>query len=563
MLFALLLATTTLAQPPSARDLLPTAADAPGCALDVRRQGEPVAAEATGLADLENPAPITADTVFEVGSVSKQFVGAGVAILAARGRLTLDDPVTRWLPELPPLYRGITVAMLLHHTSGIRSWNNLAELTGRGEDSTGYDNAWVLRTIARQRRLNNPPGTEYLYSNSNFVLAAIIIERASRQELNAFFRDALFARLGMAHTHWRTDFREVVPGRAQAYAPDGRDSWQLDMPLNGVAGAGGLLSTVGDLQRWAAALAQPAREDQIWVAELLKPRTLRDGTALRYGLGVELSPVVGAPAFSHAGSTGSYRAWLGLLPAQQLSVALLCNSGAVNTEELGPAIVARFVDTPASAGSSPTTQTVLWAPAELAGLYRNAANDAAVEVSVDAAGLHLNGGVGFGLAGPDRLATRLATADGRRTLMVRRDRVGRLQALVVTRIGNAPLTLEPVGPWKPTSANLQRLAGRYASREVGGIQTIVAGPSGLEWHDPSGAAHALVPRYSNGFDAPDVAWSLRFRPGKHGAIALDMSITRARRITFERTKANPNQQAEEDRKQTGASAIVTRQGGNP
>lgn len=230
-----------------------------------------IEAAATGLANLEAHVPINAGTVFEVGSVSKQFIGAGIALLAARGRLDPGDPIRKWLPELPALYGGITIAMLTHHTSGIRSWNNLAELTGRGEDSTDYDNGWVLSAIARQQRLNNRPGVEYLYSNSNFVLAAIIIERASGQPLNDFYRDALFARLGMTHTRWRTDFREIVPGRAQAYLPNDRGSWQLDMPLNGVAGAGGLLSTVDDLQRWNAALATPAAADRVWVGALLRP----------------------------------------------------------------------------------------------------------------------------------------------------------------------------------------------------------------------------------------------------------------------------------------------------
>lgn len=531
-MFSLFLSVAAVAQQPSARDLLPDNPLAPGCALDVRRNGVSVEAIATGAADLETPAAITADTVFEIGSVSKQFIGAGLAILAERGRLRMEDKVTRWLPELPPLYRGVTIAMLAHHTSGIRSWNNLAELTGRGEDSTGYDNAWVLAAIARQRALNNAPGAEYLYSNSNFVLAAIIIERAGKQELNAFFRNALFDRLGMRHTEWRVDFRKVVPGRAQAYAPTGSGGWRLDMPLNGVAGAGGLLSTVGDLQRWSAALADPAPADHGWVAALLLPGRLSDGTALRYGLGIETDPIAGRPAWSHGGSTGSYRAWLGTVPSVRLSVALLCNSGAVNTEDLGPAVAARFLPPP-----SPSPATVRRPASGLAsytGIYRNIANDAAVEATANANGLHLNGGAGFFVAARDRLET----ADGKRTISARRTAAGAVTALTVTRIGNAPLRLTKETRWTPSAADLSRIAGAYASAEIDGVQRMTVEHGALVWRDPSGAAIRLVPVYHHGFEAPEAGWTLRFVTRPSGKVALNLSITRARRIAFDKVGAS-------------------------
>jgi CubicO group peptidase (beta-lactamase class C family) len=516
------------AQEPSAQNLLPTGRDGPGCALDVRRDGNTIETAATGLSNLEGKNPISADTVFEIGSVSKQFVGAGIAMLAGRGRLALDDPITKWLPELPRRYQDITIAMLVHHTSGIRNWNNLAELTGRGEDSTGYDNAWVLRTVAQQQKLNNVPGAEYLYSNSNFVLAAIIIERASGQQLNDFYHDSFFSRLGMSRTRWRTDFREIVPGRAQAYLPNDRGGWQLDMPLNGVAGAGGLLSTVGDLQRWNEALANPAPADREWVATLLRPGALADGTALRYGMGIETGPIAGAAAFSHAGSTGSYRAWLGFFPAQHVSIALLCNSGAVNTEYLGEEVAARFLPRVELTPNAATA--VATAPIDLAGLYRNTANDTAVEAKVDASGLHLNGGPGFGSVARDRLST----ADGRRTATVLRNRSGAIESLTITRIGNSPIRLARVAVWKPKLAELSRLAGEYSSPEIDGVQQIEIAKADLVWRDPSGAVHRLVPIYRDAFDAPDVSWTLRFRRGPRGTIVLDMSITRARQIAFQR-----------------------------
>ena len=530
-MLTIFLSIAAAAQDPAVRRLLPGDRDAPGCALDVRRGGKIVEVSATGAANLEDRTPIGPETVFEIGSVSKQFIGAGLAILADRGQLSLDDPISKWLPELPPLYRRITIAMLAHHTSGIRSWNNLAELTGVGEDLTGYDNEWVLRAISLQHRLNNAPGTEYLYSNSNFVLAAIIIERASRERLNDFFRNALFARLGMTRTRWRTDFREIVLSRAQAYAPDGRGGWRLDMPFNNVAGAGGLLSTVGDLQRWNAMLVQPTAGDRGWVAMLERPGHLSDGTTLRYGMGLETDSLSGIAALSHAGSTASYRAWLGRVPTQQLSIALLCNSGAVNTEDLGPELAALFLPTSSqSLARSPAPKPVS-VTGDLAGRYRNVAYDASVEANVDASGLHLNGGAGFGLD----FTGRLATADSRRTIAVTRNGKGALTSLSVTRIGNSTTVLVPVSAWRPSDSELRRLIGRYTTPEILGIQHIELIQGKLIWRDPSGATHRLVPAYRDAFEAPGTAWTLRFRRARNGAPSgVDFSIARARKITFYR-----------------------------
>lgn len=526
MLSLLLLAAAS--QPFRAIDLLPAGRDAPGCALEVQQNGQVIDGAATGLANLEDRVPIRAETVFEAGSVSKQFIGAGVAILADQKRLSLDDPITTWLPELPALYRDVTISMLLHHTSGIRSWNNLAELTGRGEDSTGYDNAWVLRAVAGQQRLNNVPGAEYLYSNSNFVLAAIIIERASGQSLNAFFRESLFSKLGMTRSSWRTDFRIVVPNRAQAYLPNDGGGWQLDVPLNGVAGAGGLMTTVGDLQRWARVLGSPGPEDRRWVDLLLQPGQLSDGTQLRYGLGIEIGPIKSVPAFSHAGSTGSYRAWFGLFPTEHLAIALLCNSGAVNTEDLGPEIAGRFLQRPAATRA--VRQHSVTAPAELAGLYRNTANDTAVAATIDDKGLHFNNGAGFASVGVDRLATD----DRQRTVVVRRSADGKVAGLTLSRLGNSAVLLVPTAPWTPSKSELLPFAGRYSSQEVDGVQSIELSQDALIWRDPSGTINRLKPLYQDSFEAPDASWTLRFRRGGGQIIGLEMSITRARRITFRR-----------------------------
>ncbi len=236
--------------------------------------------------------------------------------------------------------------------------------------------------------------------------------------------------------------------------------------------------------------------------------------------------VSGREALSHAGSTGSYRAWFGVFPGNRLSVALLCNSGAVNTEDLGPDVAARFL----TKGKVPKAKPNMVAAVDLAGLYRNMTNDTVVEAKVDQVGLRLGGGPGFGEADNNRLKT----ADGQRTLTVRRNGGGKVVGLIVTRIGNSPVALERVEPWVPVRADLRAFVGDYSSGEIDGRQTIALGASGLVWRDPSGSKQRLVPIYRDTFEAPDASWTLHFRPGEAQAMFLDMSITRARRVAFKR-----------------------------
>lgn len=535
MLLSLLLAATAPATAPdtAAVDRLFAKVDrrdGPGCVVDVRRDGRPLVQRAYGMADLEGGRANALDTVMEAGSVSKQFVGALIAILAERGRLTLADPIRRWLPELPPLYDPVTIDMLLHHTSGVRNWDNLVELTGWPEGTRVYTPDDAIAAIARQRALNNVPGAEYLYSNSNYVLAARIVARASGQSFDDFSRQALFAPLGMAATRWRSDFRAVVPLRAQAYTPDAAGRPKLDMPFGDVAGPGSLLTTVGDLQRWQAALDHPSPAQAGWVARLTERTRLTDGTVIDYALGLELGPIAGERAISHAGSTAGYRAWAGRFPDRRLAVALLCNAGELNTEDLGPELAALFLPPPVSAVAVPAAPGE--PPAGVAGLYRNLANDQGVTVGADGAAIRFAGGVPFIADGPDRLVSR----DGRRRATLVRARDGMVTGLSLSRVGNAPARLERAAAFAPDAGALAAFAGTYHSAETEGDQVVSVGPAGLVWTDPHGFAQPLSPVYADGFAARESSWWLRFRRDDRGrVIGFDASITRARKIRFDRT----------------------------
>src|SRR5262249_55717220 len=169
------------------------------------------------MADLEPDVRITPETIFEAGSVSKQFTAAAILLLAREHKLSLDDPVRQYIPELPDYHTPLTIRHMLTHTSGLRDWGNIAAIAGWPRTSRVHTHAHVLEIVSHQQALNFTPGTRWSYSNTGYNLAAIIVERVSGQPFPAFTRAHLFEPLGMTHTSWRDDYTRIVKGRALAY----------------------------------------------------------------------------------------------------------------------------------------------------------------------------------------------------------------------------------------------------------------------------------------------------------------------------------------------------------
>jgi CubicO group peptidase (beta-lactamase class C family) len=251
-------------------------ADTPGCAIGVARAGEPNLLRGYGSADLEQGVPITADTIFEAGSVSKQFTAAAILTLVADRKIALSDDIRKYLPEMPTYSAPITIDMLLSHTSGLRDWGEVEDIAGWPRGSRIYTNDEVLQIAARQKALNYTPGVAYSYTNTGYNLAAIIVQRVSGQSLADFTAERLFKPLGMTHTGWRDDFRRVVTGRAQAYDRIG-GSYLLDMPFENVHGNSSLLTTVGDLLIWNQALTD--RKLGVVTDHLQQSAVLRNGSS--------------------------------------------------------------------------------------------------------------------------------------------------------------------------------------------------------------------------------------------------------------------------------------------
>ena len=258
--FSILFSSSLLVgQTPPAPENLPAKVDAvfqkmdstvsPGCALSVMKDGKIIYERGYGMADLDHNVPITPTTVFHVASMSKQFVAASILMLARQGKLSLDDPARKYIPELPDFGTPITIRELMHHTSGLRDQWDLLGLSGWRYSQDLITNDDVLYVVSHQKELNFPPGTKHLYSNTGYTLLGEIVKRVSGQSLRGFTTTSIFQPLEMKNTHFRDDHAEIVKNIAYGYTPD-KDTFKLSVTNFDTVGATSLMTTVEDLALW-------------------------------------------------------------------------------------------------------------------------------------------------------------------------------------------------------------------------------------------------------------------------------------------------------------------------
>ena len=308
--------------------------DSPGCALGVIREGRFIYQKGYGTANLDWDIPIATSTVFYVGSVSKQFTAASVALLVRDGRISLEDDIRTHLPEMPEYEAPVTVRHLIHHTSGVRDLYAVMDLAGlRVADVLSDDEA--LKLLARQRSLNFEPGAEYLYSNGGYFLLSEIVERASGKSLHEYASARIFGPLGMTDTHFHDDASHIVERRAMSYAPDGEGGFEQNYLGNfDKVGAGGLYTTVNDLLAWDENFYENRIGGDAFTEFLLERGVLNGGEKLDYAFGIRDTEYQGLRMVAHSGSMMGFRADFIRFPEQRFSVACLCNLGSITPAEL-------------------------------------------------------------------------------------------------------------------------------------------------------------------------------------------------------------------------------------
>jgi CubicO group peptidase (beta-lactamase class C family) len=506
----------------------------PGCALGVYNGGEIAYTRGYGAANLEHGILNTPRTVFDLGSTSKQFTAMSVALLEQEGKLSLDDDVRRWLPELTAYPKPVTIRQLVHHTSGLRDYLTLMWLRGVNFDgvTTASD---ALSLIVRQRETNFEPGSEYLYSNSGYFLLSAIVRRASGKTLAEFARERIFTPLGMQVTHFHDDHTMIVPNRATGYAQREGGGFEIAMSGFEQVGDGSVMTTVEELARWDGNFYEGRVGGRALLDAMHVPARLTGGRTLDYASGLVVGEYRGLRTVRHGGSWAGYRAELLRFPEQRTSIAVLCNYSRSGPGRLSQRVADvilrdRLAPPAAPVASRAAGASAGSAVARYTGTFRNAATDDIRTLSARGDTLFIDVGEG------DSTAMR-PLGDGRFAV-----EGSRLEVRFVT-----PASLTEHAPNQPvatftrfdrvrmTTADLRVYAGAYYSDELDVRWAIVADTGGLVARIPGGDTLRLAPTVRDTFVGGGVVMKFRRAGGRVTGALLHAG--RVRNIGFERVQA--------------------------
>ncbi|MFT4178976.1 MAG: serine hydrolase domain-containing protein [Thermomonas sp.] len=315
------------------RLMQPYTGDVPGASVLVLKDGKPVFRRGFGQADLARGTPAGPETNYRLASVTKPFTAAAVLLLAQHGKLSIDDPVKRWLPELPQVAGAITLRHLLSHTSGVLDYEDLMPKPYEGQ----ILDAGVLALLAKEDRLYFPPGAQYRYSNSGYALLALVVERASGMTFADYLRRHVFEPLGMHATHARVEGGPAIPHRAFGYSAQDGGWTQTDQnPYSAVLGDGGIYSNIDDLALWDAAWYDDrlfdARTRALALGRQVQVASMPEATY--YGFGWRIADGRQWHNGESIGFRNSYVRW----PERHLTVIVLSNRNDPTPYELATAI---------------------------------------------------------------------------------------------------------------------------------------------------------------------------------------------------------------------------------
>lgn len=476
----------------------------PGCSVGISRNGATIYEKGFGTASIESRVPITPASVFHVASISKPFTAASILLLARAGKLSIDDDVRRYIPE----WQGqpsVTIRHVLSHTAGLRDAFLLIELAALDGIQSRSDR--LVSLLARQQGLSSPPGSEFAYNNSGYVLLAEIVNRVSGRSLRAFAEAELFGPIGMSHTHFHDDTSMIVPNLATGYTRLGQEL-RLARPRSGVVGNAGLFTTTGDLLRWANSLAD-GRVGGTAVVEAMQQATLlTTGRTSDYGLGLWLGRDRGLRTVSHGGGDPGVNAYFVRYPDQGLATAVLCNIDDIDSAALSQQIAEIYLGSAMSAPAPPANAptSVPLAPQQLAayeGLYRDPTSDFLLRIMVRDGELRGSPGAGFDegwptmATGPDRFTipgTEISlifepSGDGGRALRIEGER-------------ETPFVFERIAPFTPAPESLAAFAGDYVGAELDSTYSIASNSDGLTVRIPGRQPIDLQPIDPDGFAGP-------------------------------------------------------------
>jgi CubicO group peptidase (beta-lactamase class C family) len=505
----------------------------PGCALGVSRDGNLVYSRGYGMANLETGTAITPASIFHVASISKQFTAFSVALLAEDGKLSLDDQIQKYIPEIPAYPQPITIRNLIHHTSGLRDqWSLLAMADWRGDDLITEDD--VLSIVSRQKELNFKPGDEYVYSNTGYTLLAIIVKRVSGKSLRQFADERIFQPLGMTSTHFHDDHTMVVPGRTSAYNPRPGGGWMVSIPVFDTYGATSLFTTAADLLKWEQNFADAKVGGRTLVDKAQQPTTFNSGRPHNYGYGLSIETYRGMRAVGHGGADAGYRADVIRFPDAGLAIDVLCNAANSGPNNLSRRVADVLLEKqlapaparPAPGAPAPTVSAEQ--AARLAGVYRRQGVDEAYEFAAKDGKLTLMPfNVPLRAFSPDSFAP-----EGGGPAFVAQGPPGPAPR-VTAYLGGAPVLLDRVPKFSPTAAELDAFTGSWYSEELDVRYTITRKDSTLSVNLRRRGKLDMRPIFTDAFSVGGLG-TVRFIREKGKISSFRVTQGRVRNVLFKK-----------------------------
>ena len=530
----------------------------PGAALAVIKDGRIVYERGYGMAKLEDGLVNTPDKVFDIGSVSKQFTAACVAMLVRDGKVKVDDDIRKYLPEMPAYEKPVTVRHLLHHTSGLRDYNALLELAGFRDDADSPTVAEALEIVRRQKKLNYAPGEEYSYTNTGFFLLSQIVERVSGKSLNAFAQERIFRPLGMTKTLFQDDHTQVVKDRATGYGAVEGGGFRIYLSNWDETGDGNVYTTVRDLALWDQAFYSGALGQDL-MAMLQTTGTLNSGKPITYAWGLVVREYRGLKVVEHGGAWVGYRAALVRFPDECFSVIILSNldafdpsglafkvadiylAGRMKPAEPAPPAAAGKAEPPAAQPAAPPALSVPKAELEaLAGNWQDARFGDWLSLSLKGDQLMASLGRRDFRLTPTAPGTFIVAERPDITIAFKAPAKGKPAAAELSVGPSVEYRFEKMPPLKAMSpAELAKCAGTYVSEELLDARyTIRAEDGQLTLAMRTIRPTPLMPMAPDMFVAPRIG-NIRFTRDRAARIAgFALSVGRAAGIMFRR--ANPN-----------------------
>jgi CubicO group peptidase (beta-lactamase class C family) len=505
----------------------------PGCAVGISRAGTVVYARGYGMANLESDAAVSPDSIFHVASISKQFTAFSAALLAADGKLSLDDEVRKHLPEIPDFGKRITVRHLMHHTSGLRDQWTLQNYAGWREDDV-ITQADVLQMASRQRGLNFDPGAEYLYSNTGFTLLGAIVQRVSGQSLREFAEARIFAPLGMTRTHFHDDHTMIVRGRTSAYQPRADGGFRISIPVFDTDGATSLFTTVGDLLRWEQNFVDAKVGGRTLIEQAQVSGRLNDGSDTGYGWGLALGRYRGVRAVGHSGADAGYRADVVRFPDHDLAIATFCNLSTTNPTDLTRQVADVLLPSAALAPLHTAAAVSADTLKGLDGVYVNPLTDDVIRITL------ADGALRTGPTAPAFLAMgdgRFRTGPRGGELHFPTASPGAAQELHALSLTLPPVVFKRLPPMS-APPDLAAFAGRYRSADLDTTYELTVDGQTLVVRRPRVTSLVVTPIAADKFAGASGSPMVSFQRTGGQVTAMTISMGRVRRLPFTRVSGS-------------------------